>query len=179
MKDMPQLDDLLKRAVKRNIFGTKMHSVIKDANEEGIKQVVEQQFEVGNKLISYGLVPIIEPEVDIHSAEKEKCEVLLKKYINENLSKLGENDKVILKVTIPSVDGFYSDVMTDKHVVRIVALSGGYSKEDANERLSRNPGLIASFSRALAEGLNVNQTDEEFHNMIADSIEKIYEASIK
>lgn len=179
MKDMPQLDDLLKRAVKRNIFGTKMRSVIKDANEEGIKQVVEQQFEVGKKIISYGLVPIIEPEVDIHSAEKEKCEVLLKKYINENLSKLGENDKVILKVTIPSVDGFYSDVMTDKHVVRIVALSGGYSKEDANERLSRNPGLIASFSRALAEGLNVNQTDEEFHNMIADSIEKIYEASIK
>lgn len=179
MKDIPELDDLLKRAVKRNIFGTKMRSVIKDADEEGIKKVIEQQFEVGKKIISYGLVPIIEPEVDIHSAEKEKCEVLLKKYINENLSKLDEDDKVILKVTIPSVDGFYSDVMTDKHVVRIVALSGGYSKDDANERLSRNPGLIASFSRALAEGLNVHQTDEEFHNIIADSIEKIYEASIK
>ena len=179
MKDMPNLDDLLKKAVSRNIFGTKMRSVIKEANENGIKQVVEQQFDIAKRIISFGLVPIIEPEVDIHSPEKEKCEQILKKYLKENLETLGKDEKVIFKLTIPSVDNFYSDLMTDSKVVRVVALSGGYTREDANAKLARNHGLIASFSRALAEGLFAQQSDAEFDKILAASIESIYEASIK
>lgn len=179
MKDMPELDKLLKEAVEKNIFGTKMRSVIKEANEEGIKEVVDQQFEIAKKIISYGLVPIIEPEVDIHSSEKEKCEKILLKNIKENLSKLDKDAEVMLKLTIPSIDDFYFDLMKDTHIVRIVALSGGYTREDADNKLARNHGVIASFSRALAEGLNVNQTDEEFDKVLKNSIEDIFEASIK
>ncbi|MDO5521847.1 MAG: fructose bisphosphate aldolase [bacterium] len=179
MREIIGLDDLLKKAVTRNIFGTKMRSVILEANPDGIKQVVKQQFELAKKIISYGLVPIVEPEVDIFSTEKEKCEELLKREIKENLSKLGKNDQVILKVTIPSKDGFYSDLMEDNHVVRVVALSGGYSRELANEKLAANPGLIASFSRALSEGLNVNQSEKEFDSMLGNSIEEIYKASVE
>lgn len=179
MKDMPQLDDLLKRAVERHIFGTKMRSVIKEADEKGVKAVVEQQFAVARKIISYGLVPIIEPEVDIHCPEKEKAEELLKKYLKEGLKSLGKDDKVMFKLTIPSKDNFYEEFMKDGHLVRVVALSGGYTREDANAKLARNHGLIASFSRALAEGLNAHQTDAEFDKMLSDSIESIYAASIK
>lgn len=179
MKDMPDLDELLKKAVSKNVFGTKMRSVIKKADEQGIKAIVEQQFEIGKKIMSYGLVPILEPEVDINSPEKEKCEEILKKYIMENLAKLDKDAKLIFKLTIPSVKGFYSDVMADDAVIRVVALSGGYSRKEANEKLAENPGLIASFSRALLEGLNAGQSDEEFDKMLMDSSTSVYEASIK
>lgn len=179
MKDMPALDELLKKGIEKHIFGTKMRSVIKSANEEGIKAIVAQQFDIAKKIISYGLVPIIEPEVDIHSADKEKCEEILKKEIFANLDKLDKDQKVMLKLTIPTVEGFYSDVIAHDNVLRVVALSGGYTRVDSNEKLAKNPGLIASFSRALTEGLNVDQTQKEFDDLLAESIEGIYEASIK
>lgn len=179
MKDIPTLDELLKKGIEKHIFGTKMRSVIKSANEEGIKAIVAQQFDIAKKIISYGLVPIIEPEVDIHSADKEKCEEILKKEIFANLDKLDKDQKVMLKLTIPSVEGFYSDVIAHDNVLRVVALSGGYTRVDSNEKLAKNPGLIASFSRALTEGLNVDQTEKEFDDLLAESIEGIYEASIK
>ncbi|MDK8641935.1 fructose bisphosphate aldolase [Niallia taxi] len=178
MKPMPNLNDLLKRAVDRNIFGTKMRSVIKEANRNGIKKVVDQQFEVGKQIIEMGLVPIIEPEVDINSEDKEAIEKILKEELLTKLSTLGENEKVILKVSIPSVTNFYSDLLEDSHVIRIVALSGGYSQMDANQKLALNQGLIASFSRALAEGLAFSQSNEEFDSMLAKSIKGIYEASV-
>lgn len=178
MKPMPNLNDLLKRAVDRNIFGTKMRSVIKEANRKGIKKVVDQQFEVGKQIIEMGLVPIIEPEVDINSEDKEAIEKILKEELLTKLSTLGENEKVILKVSIPSVTNFYSDLLEDLHVIRIVALSGGYSQMDANQKLALNQGLIASFSRALAEGLTFSQSNEEFDSMLAKSIKGIYEASV-
>lgn len=178
MKPMPNLNDLLKRAVDRNIFGTKMRSVIKEANRNGIKKVVDQQFEVGKQIIEMGLVPIIEPEVDINSEDKEAIEKILKEELLTKLSTLGENEKVILKVSIPSVTNFYSDLLEDSHVIRIVALSGGYSQMDANQKLALNQGLIASFSRALAEGLTFSQSNEEFDSMLAKSIKGIYEASV-
>ncbi|GIP21131.1 fructose bisphosphate aldolase [Paenibacillus sp. J22TS3] len=179
MKPNPGLDDLLKRAVDRNIFGTKMRSVIKEANPAGIRKVVEQQFAVGKQIVEAGLVPIIEPEVDIHSEDKLKSEQLLKEEIKTHLSKLDDKTKIMLKLSIPTEDNFYSDLMKDPHVVRIVALSGGYSQSEANEKLARNHGLIASFSRALAEGLTAGQTDEEFNQTLSSSIKAIYEASIK
>lgn len=179
MKDIPTLDELLKKGIEKHIFGTKMRSVIKSANEEGIKAIVAQQFDIAKKIISYGLVPIIEPEVDIHSADKEKCEEILKKEIFDNLNKLDKDQKVMLKLTIPTVEGFYSDVIAHENVLRVVALSGGYTRVDSNEKLAKNPGLIASFSRALTEGLNVDQTETEFDDLLAESIEGIYEASIK
>lgn len=178
MKPMPNLNDLLKRAVDRNIFGTKMRSVIKEANRNGIKKVVDQQFEVGKQIIEMGLVPIIEPEVDINSEDKEAIEKILKEELLTKLSTLGENEKVILKVSIPSVTNFYSDLLEDSHVIRIVALSGGYSQMDANQKLALNQGLIASFSRALAEGLTFSQSNEEFDSLLAKSIKGIYEASV-
>jgi fructose-bisphosphate aldolase class I len=134
MKPMPALDDLLKQAQKRHIFGTKMRSVIKEANEGGIKKIADQQFEIAKRIIAYGLVPIIEPEVDIHAPEKAKCEELLKKYLKENLEKLDKDQKVIFKLTIPTVTNFYSDLMADGRVVRVVALSGGYTQDDACEK---------------------------------------------
>ncbi|MDE5052779.1 fructose bisphosphate aldolase [Niallia taxi] len=178
MKPMSNLNDLLKRAVDRNIFGTKMRSVIKEANSNGIKKVVDQQFEVGKQIIEMGLVPIIEPEVDINSEDKEAIEKVLKEELLTKLSTLGENEKVILKVSIPSVTNFYSDILKNPHVIRIVALSGGYSQMDANQKLALNQGLIASFSRALAEGLTFSQSNEEFDSMLAKSIKGIYEASV-
>ena len=179
MKPMPELDDLLKVAVKRHIFGTKMRSVIKEANEAGIKRVVEQQFAVARKVISYGLVPIIEPEVDINISDKKEAEALLHKYLWIELKKLPESDKVMFKVTIPTVVNLYKDLMSDPRVVRVVALSGGYPMEHANDLLMLNNGLIASFSRALAENLNVNQSDKEFDKVLESAVSAIYAASIR
>jgi len=179
MKPMPELDELLKRAVQRNIFGTKMRSVIQEANPDGIKKVVEQQFAVGKQIIKAGLVPIIEPEVDIHSKDKELSEQILKDEILAQLSKFDPDDKIMLKLSIPTQNNFYSDLMSDPHVVRVVALSGGYSQAEANNKLAHNHGLIASFSRALSQGLTAQQSDEEFNAMLAKSVQDIYEASIQ
>ena len=179
MKDIPTLDELLKKGIEKHVFGTKMRSVIKSANEEGIKAIVAQQFDIAKKILSYDLVPIIEPEVDIHSADKEKCEEILKKEIFANLDKLDKDQKVMLKLTIPSKEGFDSDVIAHDNVLRVVALSGGYTREDSNEKLAKNPGLIASFSRALTEGLNAGQTEKEFDDLLEESIDSIYQASIK
>jgi fructose-bisphosphate aldolase class I len=179
MKPISGLNDLLKRAVERNIFGTKMRSLIKEANPAGIKKVVEQQFAIGNQIVEMGLVPIIEPEVDIHSTDKETSEKLLKDEIFDQLSTLGKDVKVMLKLSIPTENNFYSDLMEDPHVVRVVALSGGYTQAEANEKLAHNHGLIASFSRALSQGLTAGQTDDEFNTMLSKSIQDIYEASIK
>ncbi|MGG4493987.1 fructose bisphosphate aldolase [Brevibacillus reuszeri] len=178
MKPISGLDDLLKRAVSRNIFGTKMRSVIKEANPAGIKKVVEQQFEIGNQIAQMGLVPIIEPEVDIYSADKAASEKLLKDEISTQLAALGKDVKIMLKLSIPTEDNFYRDLMDDPHVVRIVALSGGYSQAEANEKLSRNDGLIASFSRALSQDLAAGQSDEEFNATLSSSVQSIYKASL-
>ena len=179
MKPMPELDELLKRANERHIFGTKMRSVIKKASQTGIKKVVDQQFEVANKIIAAGLVPIIEPEVDIHNTDKAECETILKNEIKKHLDKLPETSNVMLKVTLPTVENFYEDLTRHPRVVRIVALSGGYPREKANEILSKNKGIIASFSRALTEGLSAQQSDEEFNKTLESAIEGIYEASVK
>lgn len=179
MKPIPNLEELLNRAIEKNIFGTKMRSVIKEANPEGIRKLVEQQFDIGKKIAKAGLVPIIEPEVDIHSADKEKSEKLLKIEISNQLSALDKDVKIMLKLTIPTVDNFYHDLMDNPHVARVVALSGGYTQSDANEKLAHNHELIASFSRALSQGLTAQQTDKEFNLMLSDSIRTIYEASIK
>ena len=179
MKDIPNIEDTLKVAVERGIFGTKMRSVIKEANEEGIKEIVKQQFEIAKVIAGFNLVPIIEPEVDINAPDKEKCEEILRKYVTEELNNLDDDTKVMFKFTIPTVDNYYEEIQNDKHVVRVVALSGGYTREDACEKLSRNKGMIASFSRALLEGLSVKDTEEEFDKKLASSIEMIYEASIK
>ena len=179
MKPMPELDELLKRANERHIFGTKMRSVIKKASQTGIKKVVDQQFEVANKIIAAGLVPIIEPEVDIHNTDKAECETILKNEIKKYLDKLPETSNVMLKVTLPTVENFYEDLTKHPRVVRVVALSGGYPREKANEILSKNKGIIASFSRALTEGLSAQQSDEEFNKTLEATIEGIYEASVK
>lgn len=178
MKPMPDLDNLLQRANERNIFGTKMRSVIKEANPEGIKKVVDQQFEVAKQILAAGLVPIVEPEVDIHSKEKDKSETLLKEAILRELDALDENQNVMLKLTIPNVANFYKELIEHPRVVRVVALSGGYKREDANEKLAANEGLIASFSRGLSEGLNANQSADEFNATLKDSVQSIYQASI-
>jgi fructose-bisphosphate aldolase class I len=178
MKPIPDLSGLLKRAIEKNIFGTKMRSVIKEPNFAGIRKVVVQQFNLGKQIAEAGLIPIIEPEVDIHCADKEKSEKILKSEIFEQLSALDKDIKVMLKLTIPTEDNFYHDLMDDSHCVRVVALSGGYPQSEANEKLARNHGLIASFSRALSQGLTAQQTDEEFNLMLSDSIRAIYEASI-
>ena len=178
MKPIPGLDELLARANERHIFGTKERSVIKEADEAGIKAVVEQQFELGKKVCAAGLVPILEPEVDINCPEKEKAEAFLKKYMKEGLAKLND-EKIMFKLTIPTVDNFYADIMEDPHVVRVVALSGGYTRAHANELLARNHGLIASFSRALVEGLSAQMSDEEFNEKLAESVQQVYEASIQ
>ena len=178
MKPMPGLDDLCERAAKLGVFGTKMRSVIKAASASGIKAVVDQQFEVARQIIGHGLVPIIEPEVDINIADKAEAEVILRDEIRRGLDALGADQNVILKLTIPSVDNFYSEFVSHPRVVRVVALSGGYTREDANARLSRNKGMIASFSRALTEGLSAKQSDAEFDSTLDASIAGIYAASI-
>lgn len=179
MKPMPQLDDLLKRAAKRHIFGTKMRSVIHSANKAGIKAIVDQQFDIAKRIVAAGFVPIIEPEVDIHAADKAEAEKMLHAEIKSHLADLEDGDKVMFKVTIPTEAGLYSDIMKDVHVVRVVALSGGYTRKDACVKLAQNPGLIASFSRALTEGLTCRMNDKDFNYLLADSIDKIYQASIK
>ena len=179
MKPIPDLDGLLKRASDRHIFGTKMRSVIQSANAAGIKQIVDQQFKVGLQIAAAGFVPILEPEVNIKSADKAECEKMLKAEILARLNTLDDDVRLMFKLSLPSENGFYSDVIADKHVVRVVALSGGYTREESNALLAQNPGLIASFSRALSEGLNASQSDAEFNAMLAQSIKSIYEASIK
>lgn len=178
MKPNPGLNDLLKRANERNIFGTKMRSLIKEPNRDGIHQVVDQQFEVAKQILHAGLVPIIEPEVNIHSEDKEKCESILKEEILMYLDQLEEHENVMLKLSIPTVSDFYVELIEHPRVLRVVALSGGYSREEANEKLRNNRGLIASFSRALSEGLYANQSDEEFDAILMDSVKEIYEASV-
>jgi len=178
MKPMPELDALLKRAVAKGIFGTKMRSVIKLANKAGIDAVVKQQFEVGRQILAAGLVPIIEPEVDINSPEKAAAEDLLKAAIAAELAAQPADKPVMLKLTLPSTDIFYADFVKHASVLRVVALSGGYSREDANAKLSRNNGMIASFSRALTEGLSAKQSEAEFNAMLDSTIAGIYAASI-
>lgn len=178
MKPNPDLDALLARAAAKGVFGTKMRSVIKLANPAGIKAVVAQQFEVGRQILAAGLVPIIEPEVDIHSPQKAEAEVLLKAALLEELNKQPADQPVMLKLTLPETDNFYSELVKHPSVLRVVALSGGYSREEANARLFRNNGVIASFSRALTEGLSAKQSDAEFNAAIDASIAGIYAASI-
>jgi len=178
MKPNPNLNELLQRAVERNVFGTKMRSVVKEPNEDGIKQVVDQQFEVAKEVIAAGLVPIIEPEVDINSTDKERIEAMLNDEILSHLDKLSDDEYVMLKLTIPTLANFYQELIDHPRVVRVVALSGGYPREQANQKLAENKGLIASFSRALSEGLSADQSDEDFNTTLEKSIKEIYEASI-
>lgn len=178
MKPNPGLDALLKRAKAKDVFGTKMRSVIKQANPAAIEAVVKQQFEVGKQIIASGLVPIIEPEIDIKMPNKGRAEDLLKAAILKELGALKPDQRVMLKLTIPDKDNLYADLIAHKNVLRVVALSGGYTREDANKRLARNSGMSASFSRALAEGLKAQQSDKEFNAALDASIESIYRASI-
>jgi fructose-bisphosphate aldolase class I len=177
MKPIPDLDALLERAIGKHVFGTKMRSFIKDANKSGVNAVVDQQFDVGLQILGHGLVPIIEPEVDIKSAAKGEAEELLKEAIVGRLGDVPSGQQVMLKLSLPSVDNFYADVIAHPKVLRVVALSGGYSRDEANERLARNQGMIASFSRALTEGLTAQQSDAEFDALLDTSIQSIYDAS--
>ena len=177
MKPMPELDALLARARQKGIFGTKMRSVIKAANPDGINAVVDQQFEIGVRIIEAGLVPIIEPEVDIHSSQKAEIEPLLKKALMNQLDQLKPDQFVMLKLTLPEPDNFYDPCIAHPNVLKVVALSGGYSRQEANRRLASNHGMVASFSRALTEGLSAQQSQEEFDAMLDESIESIVQAS--
>lgn len=177
MKPMPGLPALLARANTKHIFGTKMRSVINQANAAGVKAVVRQQFEVAAQILAAGLVPIIEPEVDIHSPDKAGAEALLKTALLEGLGKLPANQLVMLKLTLPEEDDFYLELVKHPKVLKVVALSGGYSREEGNDRLRRNHGVVASFSRALVEGLSAQQSDAEFDALLNSAIESIYEAS--
>ncbi len=178
MKPMPNLDALLAKAVAAGVFGTKMRSVIAEANPAGVKSVVDQQFEVGRQILAAGLMPIIEPEVDINSPTKAEAEVLLREAITTQLESLEHGQQVMLKLTLPSTDGFYDSLVAHPAVLKVVALSGGYSREEANARLSRNLGVIASFSRALTEGLTAQQSDADFDAALDTAIQGIYDASI-
>jgi len=178
MKPMPQLDELCARGVAKGMFGTKMRSVIKAASASGIEAVVAQQFEVARQIIGHGLVPIIEPEVDINIPDKGAAEAILRASIAAHLDSLSADQPVMLKLTIPDTDNLYADFVSHPRVVRVVALSGGYSREDANAKLSRNRGMIASFSRALSEGLSAQQSDKEFDSVLDATIAGIYAASI-
>ena len=177
MKPMPDLDVLLAKAKTKRIFGTKMRSVIKQANAKGVNSVVQQQFEIGKQIIAAGLIPIIEPEIDIHCPDKAEAEDLLKTALMDELNALTPEQLVMLKLTPPEVNNHYADCIAHPNVVRVAALSGGYPREEANARLARNNGLIASFSRALSEGLNAQQSDDEFNAMLDSSIESIFQAS--
>lgn len=178
MKDIPGLEELLKTANEKNIFGTKMRSVIYEANEQGIKSIVAQQFEVANTICEAGLVPIIEPEVDIHAADKEKCEALLKQEIVAQLKVWPKDKKIMFKFTLPTVPNLYKELYDFESVVRVVALSGGYDLEIACDKLSQNENMIASFSRALLQDLDVHQTEDTFNSLLNDVIKRIYEASL-
>ena len=177
MKPMPGLDDLLKRGVAKNVFGTKERSVIKLAAPGSVGAIAAQQFEIGNQVLRHGLVPILEPEIDIHSPEKAEAEKLLKPALLSGLDLVPEGQQVMFKVTLPEIDGFWTELVEHPKVLRVVALSGGYSREEANARLSRNPGVVASFSRALTEGLTAQQSDEEFDAAIDESVGSIFAAS--
>jgi fructose-bisphosphate aldolase class I len=176
MKPMPDLDALLERANGHGVFGTKMRSVVKRADDTGVRAVVDQQFEVGRQILAAGLVPILEPEVDIHAPDKAQAEQLLRTALAEQLDALDQ--QVMLKLTLPDEDGFYTPLVEHPNVLRVVALSGGYSREEANARLARNPGVVASFSRALTEGLSAQQSQEEFDAALDAAVQGIYEASI-
>lgn len=178
MKPMPGLDELLARATAHGMFGTKMRSVITLANPVGVGAVVDQQFEIGRQILAADLVPIIEPEVDITSPEKAAAEVLLKAALVAQLDALAADQHVMLKLTLPETDGFYSDLVAHPQVLRVVALSGGYSRDKANDMLARNPGVVASFSRALTEGLSAQQSEAEFDAALDTTIQSIYDASI-
>jgi fructose-bisphosphate aldolase class I len=178
MKPIPGLDALLKRAKAKNVFGTKMRSVIKQADPHGIEKVVKQQFEIGKQILAAGLVPIIEPEVDIKTPNKDQAEDLLKAALLKELNALKPDQRVMLKLTIPDKDNLYADLIKHKNVLRVVALSGGYSRDEANKRLARQHGMTASFSRALAEGLQAKQSDKQFNDALEASIESIFRASI-
>lgn len=178
MKPMPDLEDLLARANDRHIFGTKMRSNVLSANEEGITAVVEQQFEVGKQIIAAGLVPIIEPEVSINAGDKEEIEEILRDAILEELNGLAEDELVMLKLTIPTVPNLYKELVDHPNVIRVVALSGGYTRTEANNLLKENDGIIASFSRALSSDLNASQSAEEFDSNLAEAIDSIFDASV-
>jgi fructose-bisphosphate aldolase class I len=178
MKTFTKIDDLLERAVRRQVFGTKMRSVVKHADAAGITAVLDQQFTYVGRILDAGLVPIVEPEVDIHAEDKAEAEEMLKTGVVERLDAVPQGRQVLLKLSIPSVDGFYSDLMTHPRVLRVVALSGGYSRDEADTLLAHNPGLIASFSRALTEGLRREQPDAEFDEVLDKAIASIYAASL-
>jgi len=177
MKPMPGLDDLLQRARQKHVFGTKMRSIIKTANAAGVDAVVAQQFEIGIRIVDAGLVPIIEPEIDINSPEKAATEDLLKIALLSHLDRLGDGQLVMLKLTLPEQDNFYAACIEHPRVLKVVALSGGYSREEANQRLARQNGMVASFSRALTEGLSAGQSDDQFNQVLDASIESIFRAS--
>ena len=177
MKPMPDLDGLLERAKAKGVFGTKMRSVIKLANAAGIQAIVDQQFQIGLQILAAGLMPILEPEVDINSPQKGEAEVLLQSELLAHLKSLGPEQQVMFKLTLPEDPSQYADVVSHPNVLRVVALSGGYSRAEANERLARCHGVVASFSRALTEGLTAQQSEDEFNSMLDESIESIFEAS--
>ena len=177
MKEMPELDQLLDKAVAQNVFGTKMRSVIKQANAQGIEAVVKQQFDVAKQILAKGLVPIIEPEVDINSADKSEIESILKTQLLEQLSLLDSDQQVMLKLTLPETDNFYRECIAHPNTLKVVALSGGYNRQKANEKVAANNGIIASFSRALTEGLSAKQSTQEFDQLLDTAIESIYQAS--
>jgi fructose-bisphosphate aldolase class I len=178
MKPIPNLNDLLAKANQQDVFGTKMRSVIKMANHAGISAVVEQQFNVGKQIIAAGLIPIIEPEVDIHSPQKAAAEALLKTDIFNQLEQLADDQLVMLKLTLPEQANFYSELVKHPNVLKVVALSGGYTRDDANQKLTANNGMIASFSRALTQGVSAQQSDQQFNQTLDVTIESIYQASI-
>jgi fructose-bisphosphate aldolase class I len=178
MKPMPGLDALLARGREKGVFGTKERSVILRANRDGIRAIVDQQFEVGRQVLAAGLVPILEPEVDINAPDKREAEAILREEILAELDKMPKDQVVMLKLTLPEEDGFYSPLVNHPRVLKVVALSGGYSRDDANARLSRNPGVIASFSRALSEGLSAQQSDADFDATLDQATGSIYAASV-
>ncbi|MFN2588795.1 MAG: fructose bisphosphate aldolase [Actinomycetota bacterium] len=178
MKPIPGLDDLLGRALAKGVFGTKMRSVVKLADDAGIESIVEQQFEIGRRILGRGLIPILEPEIDIESPEKAQAEAMLRDEVFASLDRLRPGEQLMFKLTLPEEDNFYLKLTEHPNVLRVVALSGGYSREEANRRLARNRGVVASFSRGLTEGLSADQSDEEFDAALDASIASIYEASI-
>jgi fructose-bisphosphate aldolase class I len=177
MKPIPNLAELLEKAKSRNVFGTKMRSVIKSANPAGIAQIVAQQFEIGRQIVAAGLVPIIEPEIDINAPDKAEAEAILRAELLANLDKLGADEKVMFKLTLPEEPNFYQACQEHPNMLKVVALSGGYTRDEANRRLTENNGMIASFSRALSQGLSAQQSDEEFDQMLDSSIQSIFDAS--
>ena len=178
MKPMPELDALLEKANQHGVFGTKMRSVVKSANAAGVAAIVEQQFDVGKQIVAAGLVPIIEPEVDINAPDKSAAEDLLKAEIMKHLNTLNSDQKVMLKLTLPDASNFYAECIAHPNVTKVVALSGGYSREVANNKVAENNGMIASFSRALTEGLSAQQSDDDFNGALDNAIESIYRASL-